>query len=34
MNKKSLYLARKIIIEKLSTMDAPLEDRVELMMNL
>lgn len=34
MNKKSLYLARKKIIEKISTMDVPLQDRVELMINI
>ena len=34
MDKKSLYLARKRIIERISTMDAPLQDRVELMINL
>ena len=34
MKKESLYLARKIIIERISTVDMPLDDRIELMINL
>lgn len=34
MKQESIELAKKRIIERISTMDAPLEDRVELMMNL
>ena len=34
MNKESLELAMKRVIERIATMDAPLLDRVELMENL
>ena len=34
MKEESLELAKKRVIERISTMDAPLQDRVELMINL
>lgn len=34
MNKESLELAMKRVIERIATMDAPLLDRIELMENL
>ena len=34
MEQNSIELAKKRVIERISTMDAPLQDRVELMINL
>ena len=34
MEERSLELAKKRVIERIATMDAPLQDRVELMINL
>lgn len=34
MKEESLELAKKRVIERISTMDAPLIDRVEIMMNI